>query len=229
MIGRPAGTTGEGTSPADADLTEDRNPTMDEEPAVQSEKLVATAAEPTLEVVRGLTSAHLGAQTPCAGYDVRKLINHLLFWGPSLEAAARKEPVTPPAEKEEDVDLVEGDGVERLLAQVERTAIAWSDPAAWEGVTRMGGPTQIPAGIVGGMVAVEVLVHGWDLARATGRRPHWPEDLLARTYELAAQTADQGRQMGVYGPEVPVPENASTLDRLLGLTGRDPAWTAPQR
>lgn len=35
---------------------------------------------------------------------------------------------------------------------------------------------------------------------------------------------EQGREMGLYGPEVAVPANASTLDRVLGLTGRDPAW-----
>ena len=36
---------------------------------------------------------------------------------------------------------------------------------------------------------------------------------------------EQGRKMGLYGPEVAVPADAPTLDRILGLTGRDPAWT----
>lgn len=45
-------------------------------------------------------------------------------------------------------------------------------------------------------------------------------------YREVGMTADQGRQMGVYGPHVPVSDAAPLLDRILGLTGRDPAWTA---
>jgi uncharacterized protein (TIGR03086 family) len=87
----------------------------------------------------------------------------------------------------------------------------------------MGGPTDLPAALVGGMVVAELVVHGWDLARATGRQPAWDDDLLAYLYDEVAKTAEQGREMGVYGPEVAVPASASLLDRTLALTGRDPA------
>ena len=39
------------------------------------------------------------------------------------------------------------------------------------------------------------------------------------------QLSELGRQMGAYGPEVPVPDGATALDRLLGLVGRDPHWS----
>lgn len=45
------------------------------------------------------------------------------------------------------------------------------------------------------------------------------------TYAELAKYADQGRQMGIFADQVPVPDESSTVDCLLGLTGRDPNWT----
>jgi len=177
--------------------------------------LIARAAAPLLEIVHNIKPADLAAPTPCPDWDVRALVNHLLHWGPSLEGAARKEEV-PPAEN------TRADWAEALAAQVSRTVDAWAEPSAWEGTTRMGGPTDLLAALVGGMVATEFVVHGWDLARATGQQPTWDDDLIAFVHDEVAKTAAQGREMGVYGTEVPVPADASLLDRTLALTGRDP-------
>jgi uncharacterized protein (TIGR03086 family) len=182
-------------------------------------KLMARAAAPLIEIVRGIEPEQASAPTPCGEFDVRGLVNHLLYWGPSLEGAARKESV-PPADVEQDADWAAA-----LAAQLDRTAMAWSEPAAWEGVTRMGGPMELPAALVGGMVVGELVVHGWDLARATGRPLVVDEDILEYLLGEVAKTAEQGREMGIYGPEVSVPASSSTLDRVLALTGRDPAWT----
>lgn len=75
--------------------------TRTEEWLMQPHSLVAVAAAPTIEIFRGIAPDQLDAPTPCSEYDVRGLINHLLFWGPSLEGAARKELVPPPAEGEQ--------------------------------------------------------------------------------------------------------------------------------
>jgi uncharacterized protein (TIGR03086 family) len=182
------------------------------------------AAAALVEIIRNIKPDQLDAPTPCAEYNVRKLVNHLLFWGPSLEGAARKESVPPPAKAEADVDLTAGDWAAALEAQLDRTVSAWSEPGGWEGTTHMGGPTELPAALVGGMVVVELVVHGWDLAQATDHHPTLDDELIEYVHEEVARTAEQGRQMGVYGPEVEVSEG-STLDRVLGLTGRDPAWT----
>ncbi|HEV2808803.1 MAG TPA: TIGR03086 family metal-binding protein, partial [Acidimicrobiales bacterium] len=117
-------------------------------------QFLARAAAPLVEIIRNIHSDQLAAPTPCAQYDVRKLVNHLLFWGPSLEAAARKEAKFPPAEAEADVDLTKGDWAAALEAHVDRTVAAWSDPGAWEGITHMGG-VELPASLVGGMVVGE--------------------------------------------------------------------------
>ncbi|MBB2915174.1 uncharacterized protein (TIGR03086 family) [Streptosporangium becharense] len=186
---------------------------------------VARVATPLMEIILGIEPGQLDAPTPCEEYDVRGLVNHLLFWGPSLEGAARKEAVPPPAATETDVNLTGGDWATELRVQVGRILTAWSEPAAWEGTTHMGGPAELPASLVGGMVVGELVVHGWDLARATGQNPVWDDDLVAYVHEEVAKTAEQGREMGIYGPEVPVQVSAPMLDRVLGLTGRDPAWS----
>ena len=61
-------------------------------------------------------------------------------------------------------------------------------------------------------------------AVATGQRLELPADLLAHLHDTVFAGVEQGRKMGMYGPEVAVPADAPTLDRILGLTGRDPAW-----
>lgn len=186
---------------------------------------MARAAAPLVDIIHHVKPDQLETPTPCSAYDVRGLVNHLLFWGPSLEGAARKEAVPPPAQDEADLDLVDGDWTIALEAHLNRTAAAWSEAGAWEGVTRMGGPMELPASLIGGMVLGELVVHGWDLARATGQQLTLDDELLSYLYDEVARSAQQGRDMGIYGPEVAVPSTAPTLDRVLGLTGRDPAWS----
>ncbi|MFD6392175.1 TIGR03086 family metal-binding protein [Nocardia sp. NPDC060259] len=185
---------------------------------------VARAAEPLSKLLRTITPDRLAAPTPCTEFDVRALLNHLLFWGPSLIGAARKEAIAPPAAAESEVDLTESDWAAALDTQLDNLATAWRNPDAWQGVTHMGGPMQLPAPLVGGMVVGELIVHGWDLSRALGATARWDDDLLRYAFDETAATADQGRQMGIYGPEIPVAPDAPLLDRVLGLTGRDPAW-----
>lgn len=187
---------------------------------------MARATASLVKVVRDIKPDQLSAQTPCTEYDVRRLVNHLLFWGPSLEGAARKQAVPPPAGDETDVDLTAADWAAALEAHIERTVAAWSRPVAWQGTTHVGGPTQLPAPLVGGMIVIEFVVHGWDLARAIGQRPAWDDEVTAYLYDELVKTAEQGRQLGIYGPEIPIPASSPMLDRVLGLTGRDPAWNS---
>lgn len=175
---------------------------------------MSTAAGALAGVVRGIESGRLTNPTPCTEFDVRELVHHLLYWGPSLEGAGRRENVPP-----SDVDTPDWRGA--LLAQLTRTVDAWTPASAWEGTTSMG-----PAQVVGEMIVGEFVVHAWDLARATGQPLDLPADLLAYVYDGIAAGAAQGREMGVYGPEVPVAGDAPLLDRILGLTGRDPAWVS---
>jgi len=195
-------------------------------PSLAAMSHLSDAADAMAEIVRTTESDQLSAPTPCAEYDVRGLVQHLLFWGPSLAGAGRKESVPPPAASESDVDLTAGDWRGDLLALLDRITAAWAPAEAWAGMAAMGGPPELPAVVLGDMITGELSVHAWDLARATGQRLVLSDDLLAHVYESIAATAGQGREMGLFGPEVPVPATAPTLDRVLGLTGRDPAWVS---
>jgi uncharacterized protein (TIGR03086 family) len=178
--------------------------------------LLREAATVTLDMVDGIGDGDMAAATPCAGWDVRALAGHLLHWGPSLEGAARKEAVAP------------GEVVGSMREQLERLADAWGEAEAWQGVTQMGGPAPLPGDLVGGMVLGEFVLHGWDLARATGRTVDFPPGVLRLMYAEVARSAEQGRAMGVYGAEVPVAADASLMARTLALSGRDPRWTPPK-
>ena len=68
----------------------------------------------------------------------------------------------------------------------------------------------------------DLVVHAWDIARATGQDEKLPEDEVTVFYELMLPFGDMLRMGGVCGPEVPVPATAPMQDRLLGLMGRTP-------
>ena len=67
-------------------------------------------------------------------------------------------------------------------------------------------------------------MHAWDLARATGQPVALDEDECAALLEGMLPLDDLLRSSGQYGPRVPVPDDASAVDRLVGFIGRDPAW-----
>jgi uncharacterized protein (TIGR03086 family) len=174
--------------------------------------LVGLAVPPTVAVVNAIEPDQFDAPTPCREWTVRQLLDHLEEWAPALAAAGRQLAVSP--------------GPDGLEARYDDLIAAWSEPSAWQGTTRLGGPRELPAAMIGGMVLGEVVIHGWDLAVATGQAVGWDEGLLDFVHREIVATAEFGRGMGVYGPPVPVPETAPPLARALGLTGRDPAWTA---
>ena len=65
-------------------------------------------------------------------------------------------------------------------------------------------------------------LRAYDLAKVTGADPELPDELVAGLWEQLEPVADEWREYGVFGPRVEVPADASPLDKLLGLTGRQP-------
>jgi uncharacterized protein (TIGR03086 family) len=106
-------------------------------------------------------------------------------------------------------------------------ADAWRDPDAWTGMTKAGG-VELP-GEVAGLVALdELVIHGWDVARATGQAYDCDAPSLEAVQAFVSQFSEPGQEemrAGLFGPVVEVPDDAPLLDRVIGLTGRDPAWS----
>ncbi len=99
---------------------------------------------------------------------------------------------------------------------------AWREPEAWEGITAAGG-VELPGAVAGVVALDELVVHGWDLAVATGQ-PYAASDAEVLAAIGLASSFPAPRDGSLFGPIVPVPDDAPPLDRLLGLTGRPPTW-----
>ncbi|GAA0316068.1 TIGR03086 family metal-binding protein [Streptomyces polychromogenes] len=176
-------------------------------------------------LVSGVPDAALAGPTPCPAYTVGDLLGHLAGLAVAFRDAARKElgPTTdtPPGEA---VPPLPGDWRERLPRALGELAEAWRDPAAWTGMTRAGG-VDLPGAVAAAVAADELVVHGWDLARATGQEYVPDAAALEASHSfLLAVAEENGDGQGLFGPVVPVPDDASPLDRAVGLSGRDPGW-----
>ncbi len=176
-------------------------------------------------IVAGVRDDQLGDATPCVGMTVAALLDHLVGLTAAFRGAAEKAPQG--AGPRADAADLAPDWRTRLPEQLETLAVAWRDPAAWDGMTEIAGLT-MPAVEVGVVALNEVLLHGWDLAVATGQEyradPASVQACLDYGAEFA-QAAPQARDQ-MYGPVVPVPDDAPAFDRLLGQAGRDPGWTS---
>ncbi|OLR95459.1 TIGR03086 family metal-binding protein [Actinokineospora bangkokensis] len=191
---------------------------------MQNPKLVATATDSLLIVLDRVTPADLDRPTPCEGWSVRDLLNHLTHWNAVVSPRSARKLPRPDTEVEQEY-LTRPDWQDHLRSGLRDAAEAWSEPQAWQGETTMTrGP--IPAAQVGSMAFGELVAHGWDLARAIDAPfPVTPEVVDAFTAYVAGM-APMAREHGVFGAEVPVGEGATALDRALAAAGRDPGWRA---
>ena len=181
------------------------------------------AATEAARIARGARSAPLTDPTPCAEYDVRALLNHWILWtAHSFERRARRESV--PQELIDRDFTADPDWAEAYAKQLDRAVAAWADPAAWAGEIEVMPGSALPAATVAGMVLKELLVHGWDVALATGQRLVCPVGAGELVLAVVVEHGELYRQYGGFADPVAVPASAPAFDRALGLSGRDPAW-----
>jgi uncharacterized protein (TIGR03086 family) len=107
-------------------------------------------------------------------------------------------------------------------ARLAELARAWREPAAWEGMSRAGG-VDFPGEVAAIVALTEVVIHGWDVAAATGQDFGVDPAALDAVLPHVTAIAAEGPVEGPFGPAVTVADDAQALDRVVALSGRDPA------
>lgn len=165
------------------------------------------------------------APSPCAGWRAVDVLGHVgqaTRFGTALLRG--EEPGWAPAEVPGDV--VQGDPVTwwSALADAARAAVPGVDLDRVVDSPR--GPRSMREGL--SFPAVDLFVHGWDIARSAGGDVVIPDEVIAFSYALAEPMPEEVlRGPGVFGPEVTPPQDAAPTQRLVAWMGRDPHWEPP--
>lgn len=179
-------------------------------PETLNELIAADATLAVLErVLRSLTPADLGTQTPCADYNVGQLLDHLAGSITGIGKALGA-PVADDAAKAPEARIA--DLAQPVLEAFYRRGL--------EGTVDMGF-AELPATMVASILNLEFLVHAWDFGKALGADLSVSDALTDYVEGLAQQTiSDQVRAGGSFAPAQQVAESASSLERLVAFTGR---------
>lgn len=178
-----------------------------------SQRYRALSAEVTRRV-ESVPADRWDNPSPCEGWTARDVLRHLIdnhrdmpgYVGlsPELRTSVDDDPQGAWAEAR--------GGMQALLDDPERAGLEYD---GYFGRTTL-------QETVDRFLGFDLLVHGWDLARATGQDETMPEDEVRRVYSDAQKLGDNLRMGGICGPAVSVSDDASEQDRLLGLLGRTP-------
>ena len=182
---------------------------------------LAKAAAITGSLISSVRPDQLDHPTPCAEFDVRRLLGHLVAVLDRIATAGR----------DGDLDAVPvlrsgvaDDGWRAAWdAAAHDVQAAWSDPAELAKMKVLSFAT-LPAPVALAIYTSEVVTHGWDLAKATGQEPVWDDDVVGaslRTMRMALPAEGRGDEIP-FGPVVEVPADAPLIDQLVGWVGRRP-------
>lgn len=189
--------------------------------AADSAELLGRALRYALHSARAVTPALLGRATPCRDWDLEALLRHVNDSLAALREAAEEGGVSlsPAAEpvREDPAAAFRADA-SRLLAAVGHR----NGPVT---VTVAGLP--VAAALVARVGALEVAVHGWDIARASGRPRPVPAALAARLLQTAHDVVP-ARRHPLFAPPVQVPAHCGPSDHLVAFLGREPHAGVPR-
>ena len=181
-------------------------------------------------LVARIPDEDLTLPTPCPAYALGDLIDHVGGLAIAFAAAASKERDARTGEPPPgDAARLGADWRERIPRGLQALGLAWQEPGAWLGMTRIA-DMDTPAETVGLVLADELAVHGWDVARAT-RQPYTCEpDVLEAARQFLQMFASPDAPSGPevpFGPATVLLPEAPLLDRVVALAGRDPNWSPP--
>ena len=176
------------------------------------------ALDETASVVAGITEGQMHAATPCDGWDVQALLNHIVagnLWAAELAAGNTIEGVGDRL----DGDVLGTDAKGAYEASAKLAAAAFEAPGALDAPCAVSyGP--VPGSVYCGHRFVDVFIHGWDLAVATSQDTHLNPELVDAAYELLQGQADMVRASGMFGDDLSVSADAAPQTRLLAFLGR---------
>ena len=167
-------------------------------------------------------------QSPCEDWTARDVVDHVIVMHAAMLRPLDRAPSPAPSVHDDPLAAFRAARAD-VAAILEDVALAGS-----ECTTPVGPMTN--AAHIDQVVSDDMVLHGWDLARATDQDytmdPADVERLWSINNAIPQDVMHKYRTPGafgpgiqVYGPEIAVPESASLQDRLLGLVGRDPRWS----
>jgi len=183
--------------------------------------LIKQGIDRNAAIVANVTPEHYGQPTPCKGFDVKMLLNHIVGGNHMLAAVGQGKTVDAGAEMP---DLVGSDPLGAYKQSAEAALAAWSDPSMM-GRSHTFPFGELPGPAAFGTVLLETWVHGWDLAKATGQDATIPapiaEALLAGL-QAGGFDAFRSPEGNPFGPAVDVSADATPSDKLVAFVGRTP-------
>jgi len=189
--------------------------------------LLARALDQAGSLIAGTAEDQADLPTPCRSWDVTNLVEHLVHTVGQF--SDRVEGDSPDWQRA--AAPVEGDPAEAFRSVAQRLMNAWHGAGDLDQPFDSAADGAPPKSFSVAQQTAEVACHAWDLAVATGQPYDGDPAAVAAAHGFAASfqppdggAADDG---GLFGPPVPVPDDAPALDRLLGATGRDPRWSPP--
>jgi uncharacterized protein (TIGR03086 family) len=173
------------------------------------------AAAAATTIVNGITDDQFTLPTPCADWNVRAVLNHLVTGSLRVEAI-----VAGRAHPDRDADHLGADPKATFAAALATNRETLRTPGLMERIvsTPMG---ERPGAVLVQLRVAELLVHGWDLARATGQDTDLDPELaeVVRT-AWTTQLGDRPRTLLPFDEPQPVPDDAPAADRLAAYLGR---------
>lgn len=177
--------------------------------------------------VEAVTSARLRRPTPCAAWDLEHLLWHLH----ESMAALREAPDRGGVALLPEGAVLSADPVAAVRDGARELLDSWRCWAARPGPScapvAVGG-MPIPGETVALVGALEVAVHGWDIAQACGSARTIPAPLASAILRRAPQVADASSRPALFAAPVPVPRQACAGDRLVAFLGRPPDRVPPE-
>jgi uncharacterized protein (TIGR03086 family) len=180
------------------------------------------ACASTDRILEGVSAEHYDMPTPCVDWNTRALLNHVLgtlALGAGLlsdvEPTVRMAPGSLP-----DADLVGEDPLKVYRVAVDGLlTAAGGDALSRSHSTPLG---DMPGSVLGGFTTLDIAVHGWDLAKATGQHAELDDALADEVLAFARQAITDTTRAPRIGPEVAAGPQASATDRLVAFLGRRP-------